>query len=218
MVYSRMGSLGSIGHPMGNCGTHGMSVVGGPDAAASGDFSSQQYFLAGDEIAVTSFFSSGYDAQYHTMNGVEVSDEAVLYAPQLAPELVALLEQPYTVLLRGIVRDTGGGFSSSRVYLLTDNDIYFEAQIQGDLNGYFDGSDAITEAASGYGEYCMVWTHTVNGVSLSVNGNTVQTYPSADALGDITGALVLGVRKAICTEFTIYPPQDDIDLPSLSAL
>lgn len=207
---------GMLGIGLGIASASGGSVNIIPGDNPQNGMSGADFFLDGSQVAPTSFFSSAYDAQYHTANGIEVPD-GVSYSPQLAAEIVALFEQPYTVVLDGTINSPDSGIS--RVMVMTDNTVFFEVDIQVGFAGYNDGSDSVGQTIAAPGRYRFAWTHDENGVLLSINGGAVMPYTTGDPLGDITGAVILGVREdSVCHEFTIYttPVTDEAALQALS--
>jgi hypothetical protein len=133
--------------------------------------------------------------------------------------LVALLEQPYTAVMDGTVNNDDA--APSRVILMTDNTVYFEVNIEVGFSGYNDGSNSVGETFTNPGRYRFAWTHTAEGVLLSINGGAVVEYTDCDPLGDITGAVILGVRNdSVLHEFAIHtaPVTVHSELQALSAL
>lgn len=196
-----------------------VTVIGGGGAPENG-FGSSGYFLNGDEVAQTAFFSSAYDSQYHTAEGIVVPDE-VNYSPQLASELVALLEQPFTVVLDGEIIASG---VTSQFRLMVDEAVYFEVGFDESSFYYSDNTDYIGSVDMGIGEPLAIgrWrvalTKTDGAASISVNGGAVFNRDADSLPYSITTAILTVKNGASVSEFTIMAPQDDADLSALSAL
>lgn len=201
----------------GSCGCHqqvmgGMTIVGG---GAENGMSGSDFFLSGDAVAATSFFSSGYEPENHTADGM-VGNESGAYAPQLDPAVVTLLESPCTIVLD--VNFTGAG----KGYIFCDGAVYLEIQIGAGLLFMSDNTAFHSEAIAA-GRHKLALTRGDGAWSWSFDGGAVSTATS-DALAAM-GTVVLGVNgdtvpeDTHITEFTIYTtPQDDADLPGLSSL
>lgn len=198
----------------GNQSLSGVTVVGGGGTPENG-FGSEGYFLDGEEVAATSFFSTAYDAQYHTAEGIVVPQEAQ-YAPQLASFLVDLLEQPHTFVLDATLPHA----LSNLVSLQCDEAVYFETVIDTSTVAYFDNTAEVyaIDPTIIPGRYKVAVTRTEGSVSVSLNGGAV-IVDEADSVGVAMTTVVLAVRDgATCHEFTILEPVADVDLPALSEL
>lgn len=194
-----------------------VTVVGGGGTPENG-FGSEGYFLAGEEVAATNFFSSAYDAQYHTANGIEVPDEDINYAPQLTAAIVDLLEQENTIVLDGSFTATG---TSSTFGLTCDEDTYFQAVVDQFGAYYIENSAQVgVDGPLTAGRYRVVVTKTDGSVSISVNGGAVITDVGDAMPHDPIATVVLNARSGgKITEFTIMSPvTDGAEMMALSAL
>lgn len=210
---------------VGSCGCHqtvmgGVTVVvGGPENGMNGE----NFFLSGEEVAPTTFFSSAYDAQYHSAEGMAVPDNDTQYAPQLAAEVVDLMKQPHTFVLDGEIIDSA---LNSQFYLRVDSTVYFEFYCdEGGLyfvDGNFEagGGDVGISEPLTPGRYRMAVTRTNGSVAISVNGGSVFTAEGDPLPYAEIGTAILGLwNGSKIREFTIHTtPKDNAELPTLSAL
>lgn len=192
----------------------GVSVIGGPDNGMNGE----NFFLSGEEVAPTVFLSSGYDPQYHTVEGM-TSPDGNFYAPQLSAGVRSLLQAPCTVVLDSTFPSTDSPF---KTYILCDAGGTYLEVILASAIFYGDNTASLNPelgAPLSIGRHKIAFTRTEGSVSISVDGGTV-VVAEADSLTSMS-TVVLGVGGIGTTihEFTIYAsPIADGGLPTLSAL
>lgn len=200
-----------------------ISVVGGDGNTPQNGLIGSQYFLNGAEVPPTSFLVSGYDAQYHTADGMIGPEDGLPYAPALASSLVDMLNLPGTVVLDAFIPDVS---DSGCVAKLASDTPWFLVEIDKFLNveddqAYIDAT-ALGVSPLANGRYRIALTRLDDASWLaSCNGNAVATGTGDNPLPtlEIVTLYVKGSGTKI-TEFTIStdPVTDEAALQALAAL
>jgi hypothetical protein len=206
--------------------TSGYALPNGTEPLILLDFKNGVYMANGDTVAVGDLLVE--DENYGTWNPASIQSGVGLVgasAPVFTGDALALILGGSTTL--SAIGYNGGVTANSFRYELVDNfldfGLYYRSitRINSDgLPSYInDDSGAVNESESAVGNHKVVITMIDGKISRSTDGSAIITINPANPWSPSPGAMGFVVpANWVVEQIGIYPPQDDADLPTLSAL